>query len=165
MILPDFVIHLILTIGIIGTIIGYTLGMLPFVKYYQLPIQIVATILLVFSVYLEGGISERKANEMIIADLKFKLVDSEIRAASINNEIQSRVITNTKVITQRGEDIIHSIDREITKYDQTCSLPKEVITSHNLAARNSGNLEESLRSNSVINSDVHNKLILPSKSK
>ena len=39
------------------------------------------------------------------------------------------------MIRERGEEQIRYIDREITKYNEICKLPKEVITVHNQAAK------------------------------
>ena len=39
------------------------------------------------------------------------------------------------MIKQRGEDQIRYIDREITKYNEICKLPKDVISVHNEAAK------------------------------
>jgi hypothetical protein len=51
-----------------------------------------------------------------------------------------KVITKTKVVKERGDEIIKYVDREIVKYDTKflpggiCEIPKEFIKAHNDAA-------------------------------
>ena len=40
----------------------------------------------------------------------------------------------SELVKTRGDDIIKYVDREITKYDQQCVIPKEFVKAHNDAA-------------------------------
>ena len=53
--LPNWVFHLLLTAGILGTIAGFVLGMVPLIQKYIFPIRIISILLLSFSLYIEGG--------------------------------------------------------------------------------------------------------------
>ena len=59
---------------------------------------------------------------------------AEAQAKVVNTTLETKVITKTQVVKIRGDDIIKYVDREVTKYDNTCIIPKEFITSHNRAA-------------------------------
>ena len=139
-VLPDTAIHLILALGIIGTIVGFLLGMVPLVKKYKLVIQIVSLLILSFGLYLEGGLADNKIWEARVAEVKVKLAEAEAKSAKENVKIVERVVTKTKIVKERSDEIIKYVDREIVKYDTKflpggiCEIPKEFIKAHNDAA-------------------------------
>ena len=152
-ILPDAAIHIIFGLGILGTIAGFVLGFIPFVKTYQFAIQICSIIVLVFGVYLEGGLADYKEWELKVKEMEAKVAQAETQSANKNTEIQENVVETTKVIRERGRDIIKYVDRwntkevikevegperirreEVIKYIENCPVPKEFIDIHNQAA-------------------------------
>ena len=138
-ILPDAAIHLIFILGILGTIAGFVLGFIPFVKTYQFAIQICSIVVLVFGVYLEGGLSENKEWELKVKEMEAKVAQAETQSANTNIEIQEKIVEKTKVIREKGKDIIKYIDKEVVKkeevikYIENCPVPKEIIDLHNQA--------------------------------
>ena len=151
-ILPDAAIHLIFILGILGTIAGFVLGFIPFVKTYQFAIQICSIVILVFGVYLEGGLAENKEWELKVKEMEAKVAQAEAQSTNKNTEIQEKVVVNTKVIREKGRDIIKYVDRwntkevikevegperirreEVIKYIENCPVPKEMINIHNQA--------------------------------
>jgi len=151
-ILPDAAIHIIFGLGILGTIAGFVLGFIPFVKTYQFAIQICSIIVLVFSVYLEGGLADYKEWELRVKEMEAKVAKAEAESANKNTEIQEKVVEKTKVIREKGRDIIKYVDRwntkevikevegperirreEVIKYIENCPVPKEMINIHNQA--------------------------------
>jgi hypothetical protein len=139
-ILPDAAIHIIFGLGILGTIAGFVLGFIPFVKTYQFAIQICSIIVLVFGVYLEGGLADYKEWELRVKEMEAKVAKAEAKSANTNIEIQEKIVTKTKVIREKGRDIIQYIDKEVIKkeevikYIENCPVPKEFIDIHNQAA-------------------------------
>ena len=151
-ILPDAAIHLIFGLGILGTIAGFVLGFIPFVKTYQFAIQICSIIVLVFGVYLEGGLADYKEWELRVKEMEAKVAQAEAQSANKNTEIQEKVVEKTKVIREKGRDIIKYVDRwntkevikevegperirreEVINYIEKCHVPKEMINIHNQA--------------------------------
>ena len=138
-ILPDAAIHLIFILGILGTIAGFVLGFIPFVKTYQFAIQICSIVILVFGVYLEGGLAENKEWELKVKEMEAKVAQAEAQSANKNIEIQEKIVEKTKVIREKGKDIIKYIDKEVVKkeevvkYIENCPVPKEIINLHNQA--------------------------------
>jgi len=139
-ILPEAAIHTIFGLGILGTIAGFVLGFIPFVKTYKLAIQIIGILLLVFGVYLEGGLADYKEWELRVKEIEAKVAQAEAKSANTNVEIQEKIVTKTKVIREKGRDIIQYIDKEVIKkeevikYIENCPVPKEFIDLHNQAA-------------------------------
>ena len=70
-----------------------------------------------------------------IKEVEAKIAAAEFKSKEKNIEIQTKVVKQTQVIKERGEDIIKYVDREITKYDNTCVIPKEFVKAVNDAAK------------------------------
>jgi uncharacterized membrane protein (DUF106 family) len=138
-ILPDAAIHLIFILGILGTIAGFVLGFIPFIKTYQFAIQICSIIVLVIGVYLEGGLADYKEWELRVKEMEAKVAQAEAQSANKNIEIQEKIVEKTKIIREKGRDVIKYIDKEIVKkeeiikYIEICPVPKEIIDLHNQA--------------------------------
>jgi uncharacterized membrane protein len=139
-ILPDWVFHAITIVGILGTVVGFVLGMIPVVKTYIIPIRVISILLLCLGLYLEGGLADNKVWEAKVKEVEAKLAVAEIKSAKENIKIVTKVITKTQVVKTRGEDIVRYVDREIVKYDEkfakggVCEIPKEFIKAHNDSA-------------------------------
>ena len=138
-ILPDAAIHIIFGLGILGTIAGFVLGFIPFVKTYQFAIQICSIVVLVIGVYLEGGLADYKEWELRVKEMEAKVAKAEAQSANKNIEIQEKIVEKTKVIREKGRDVIKYIDKEVVKkeevikYIENCPVPKEIIDLHNQA--------------------------------
>ena len=138
-ILPDAAIHIIFGLGILGTIGGFVLGFIPFVKTYQFAIQICSIIVLVIGVYLEGGLADYKEWEIRVKEMEANVAQAEAQSANKNIEIQEKIVEKTKIIREKGRDVIKYIDKEIVKkeeiikYIEICPVPKEIIDLHNQA--------------------------------
>lgn len=138
--LPDWAIHLILVIGLLGTIAGFVLDIVPFIGRYLLPVRVISLLILSLGVYLQGGLAEKKIQDLQIADMKVKMSKLEAESAKKNIEIQTQVVEKTKVIKQKGDDIIKYVDREVVKKEEVvkfitnCPIPKDIIDAHNAAA-------------------------------
>jgi len=123
----------------LGTIAGFVLGFIPFVKTYQFAIQICSIIVLVFGVYLEGGLADYKEWELRVKEMEAKVAQAEAQSANKNIEIQEKIVEKTKIIREKGRDVIKYIDKEIVKkeeiikYIEICPVPKEIIDLHNQA--------------------------------
>jgi hypothetical protein len=139
-ILPDWVFHAMLFAGILGTVVGFAMSMIPAVKTYALAIRIFSLLLLSFSLFLEGGLADYAAWELKVKEVEAKLAEAEVKSAKENVKIVEKVVTKTQVIKTRGNDIVKYVDREIVKYDEKfakggiCEIPQEFIKAHNDAA-------------------------------
>jgi hypothetical protein len=139
-VLPEWAFHLVLSAGIIGTVAGFFLGMIPAIKQYKLPIQVISLLVLVLGVYLEGGLADYKEWEARVKEMEAKVAVAEEKANTKNVEVQEKIVTQTKVIRERGKDIIKYVDKEVVKteevikYIENCPVPKAIIDIHNEAA-------------------------------
>lgn len=139
-VLPEAIIHTIFGIGVLGVIAGFVLSFIPFVKAYKLAIQVISILLLVFGVYLEGGLADYKEWELKVKDMEAKVAKAEAEGANKNVEIQEKIVEKTKIVKEKGRDIIKYVDKEVikkeevVKYIEHCPVPKEIIDLHNQAA-------------------------------
>lgn len=150
--LPEWIIHTIFSIGVLGTIAGFVLGFIPLIKTYKLPVQIISILLLVLGVYLEGGLADHKEWQLKVAEMEAKLEQAETKSSEKNVEIQEKIVEKTKIVKEKGRDIIKYVDRwntkevikevegpervrreEVIKYIENCPVPKEMIDIHNQA--------------------------------
>jgi len=138
--MPDWFYHLIVIVSILGLIVASVLKFVPFVSTYRLPIQVISALLLVFGVWMEGGIVNEAKWEARVKELEEKVKIAEEKSTEKNVEIQEKVVTQTKVVKEKGRDIIQYIDREIVKKEEivkfveNCPIPKDIIDAHNAAA-------------------------------
>jgi len=138
--LPDWVFHAITFAGVLGTVAGFVLGMIPVIKTYIIPIRVISILLLSIGLYLEGGLADYAVWEAKVKEVEAKLAEAELKSAKENTKIVTKVITKTQIVRTRGETITKYIDREIVKYDTKfapggqCEIPKDFIKALNDAA-------------------------------
>ena len=126
---PHWIFYGILGIGIFGIIFS---RFVPF--YYKTAIQAVSYIAVAFGLFMAGAV---KGSESLLAemkDLKEKVTVAEAKSVEETVKIETKYINRTKVVKERGEDVLMYIDREVVKYDNTCVIPKEFVEAHNKAA-------------------------------
>jgi hypothetical protein len=134
--LPYWIFYAIFFIGVVGYVATHLIRFIPIgaLYVYKLPIQIVSILLIALGTYMSGAISNEKEWQLRVKEMEAKVAQSEARSAEENVKIVEKVVVQTQVIRERGNEIIKYIDREVVKYDQMCEVPKEVINILNEAA-------------------------------
>jgi len=137
--IPDWFWTLVLISGIVGTLATWVLKFIPFVSNYRLPIQVASIIALIVGVYFQGVIANEQKWQNEIAELQKKVAEAEAKSKETNVVVQEKIVTKTKIIKEKGKDIINYVDREVVKkeeiikYIEQCPVPKEIIDLHNQA--------------------------------
>jgi len=140
--LPFWFFYAVLGVGLIGLAVTYLLRLvpLPAIYIYKTSIQLISVALIAIGTYMSGAISNEEAWIARVKELEAKVEAAQVESVKENVKIETKVVTKTQVIKQRGEDIIQYIDKEIVKYDTKflpggiCEIPKEFIEAHNKAA-------------------------------
>ena len=140
--LPFWIFYALLGIGLLGLAVTYLLKYvpLPVLYIYKTPIQIVSIVLIVLGTYMSGAISNEEAWIARVKELEAKVEAAKVESANENTKIETKVVTKTQIIKERGNEIIKYIDKEIVKYDTKflpggeCEIPKEFISLHNKSA-------------------------------
>jgi len=132
--LPDWVFHLILLAGIVGTTAGFVLGMIPVIKQYIIPIRVISIILVVFGLFLEGALFDNQTWILRVKEVEAKLAIAEAESAKANNKITEK--SNNQNNKQKEKTVIvkQYIDREVKRYDNQCVIPNEFVKAHNDSA-------------------------------
>jgi len=128
-----------LTAGIIMLAAGWLVKWFPGISHYKSLIQLAGVVLTAGSLYLLGGYSTEIMWRTRVAEMQAKVDAAKVASESANIVVEEKVITKTKVIKEKGKDIIQYIDREVVKkeeiikYIEQCPVPKEIIDLHNAA--------------------------------
>jgi hypothetical protein len=140
--LPFWTFYATIIVGLLGLAATYLLRFIPLpaIYIYKTPIQLISVVLIAIGTYMSGAISNEEAWLARVQELEAKVEAAQVESVKENVKIETKVVTKTQVIKQRGEDIIQYIDKEIVKYDTKflpggeCEIPKEFIQAHNKAA-------------------------------
>ena len=134
--------NLLLAAGIALTVAAFFIKSVPVLNQYRLPAQILGIALLVVGVYWRGGYAVEQDWRERVAEVEAKLAVAQKRSAEVNTEIVTKLVTQTKIVKERGDDIIRYVDREVVKnqevikFVENCPIPEIIINTHNAAALN-----------------------------
>ena len=144
--LPDALIlwicNIVLLAGILLTVTAFFIKRIPVINQYRTPAQILGIALLVLGVYWRGGYAVEQEWRERVAELELKVAEAEKQSAQVNTEIVTKIVTKTKVIKERGNDIVRYLDREVVKnqevikFVENCPIPEVIVNTHNAAAVN-----------------------------
>jgi len=143
--LPDaflaFVVDAVLLAGVLSTIVTcfllkYLIRLLPALAPHIKIAQIISVAVLVLGVYFKGGYSTEMAWRERVAEMESKIAQAQEQSQAANETIDSKAKEKIKIIREKGVIIKQYVDREVTKYDNTCVIPQEVVRAHNAAAEN-----------------------------
>ena len=100
-----------------------------------------------------------------MAELETKVAQAEVKSATVNTKVVTKIVTKTQVIKEKGDEVVRYIDREVAKYDAECKIPLVAIKAHDASAMNKAIDEIILTPNSVIGTTDHNALTVPKAKK
>ena len=132
---PDSFFHAFAIIGVLAILASMFLKRIPFVDNYYIPIRIVGFVVLCFGIFFEGAIYNNKEWVARVKEMEAKVAAAEAESRKETIKIVQKVVVKQQIVKERGEDIIKYVDREITKYDNTCVIPKEFVKAVNDAAK------------------------------
>ncbi len=142
----SFLVYSLLVLGIVGVILSFfvinkILNKIPgLAKYYRIS-QLVSVLALTLGVYLWGGYSMEMAYRERVAELQKEIEAAKEESKKVNTVVETKVVTKTKVIKEKGETIVKEIDK-IIPVEKDCTIPKEAIDLHNEAARMNKAIDE-----------------------
>lgn len=142
--LPDAMVAIVVwTICLGGAatwIVSKAVKWLPGVAAYKTPLEIIGIVALLFGVYLQGGRANEAVWQQRVQDLEAQVAAAQAKSAEKNVEIQTKVVEKTRVVREKGQEIIKYVDREVVKnnevvkYVERCPVPQPIIDAHNAAA-------------------------------
>lgn len=144
--LPTWIFLVLFAVGVLGFLLTYFLKFvpIPFVYMYKNPIQIASIALIVFATFMYGGAYNNDAWMAKVKEMEAKVAIAEEAAKKENVRIEEKVVEKTKVVKEKGDEIIKYIDREVVKKEEVvkfienCPIPKDIVDIHNQAIKMSG---------------------------
>lgn len=144
--LPTWIFLVLFAVGVLGFLLTYFLKFvpIPFVYMYKNPIQIASIALIVFATFMYGGAYNNDAWMAKVKEMEAKVAIAEEAAKKENVRIEEKVVEKTKVVKEKGDEIIKYIDREVVKKEEVvkfienCPIPKDIVDLHNQAIKMSG---------------------------
>ena len=136
--LPDSIIlafcNTLLFAGIVATAAGFVAHRVPVLWSYQLAFKLGGIALLVLGVYFRGGLAVETEWRERVAEVQARLAVAEKASVKANVTIEAKTQKQVIAIRNRTEYIRQYVDREVVKYDTTCTIPEPFIRAHNDAA-------------------------------
>lgn len=132
--LPDWIFHLIVFVGILGLLSATFFGFIPFVSKYTIPVKVASIVLLVIGVWFEGGLSNNAAWMEKVHALEKKVAEAEAKSAEANTLLTSRIAEKNKEIATMQATLKNKIKQFASIMDSECKIPEEAISVLNEAA-------------------------------
>jgi hypothetical protein len=134
--LPDWIFYGILLAGVIGYLATYLIKYIPvpFVYMYKTPIQLGSVAAIVIGTFMSGAIYDNNAWLDRVHEMETKVAKAEQESKEANTKIDNKTQETKTKIVEKQVLIKQYVDREVTKYDNQCIIPKEFIKALNDAA-------------------------------
>ena len=137
--LPDsfliFIINALLVAGLIGMVIGFIGGKIPFVGTYATIIKIVSIVLFCIGLYWKGGYSVEEDWRQRVAEMEAKIKIAEEKSKEVNTVIETKYKDRVKKVTETRNIIVEKIKINEKIIDAKCELDPVVISILNEAAK------------------------------
>lgn len=132
--IPDWIFHLILIVGILAIVAGKFLKFMPFVSQYNLPIQIAGIVLTVIGIWFNGSISADNRWKEKVAELEEKVRIAEIKSAETNTVIETVFVDRVKVVKEIQYRNVNNIKNNAADLDANCVVNPAAINILNNSA-------------------------------
>jgi len=142
--LPSWVPHLIVLLGVIGLTVSLILSHIPLINNYKLPIQIASIVVLVVGIWLEGVIGgnqhwKEKVTELeariIVNEENAKIALAEEKSKSANTVVQYKYVDRVRVVQDVKIVVQEKIKEVATMIDAECKITPEAIDLLNMSAK------------------------------
>ena len=135
--LPSWVFHLVLLTGVVGLFVSFFVGSIPLINKYLLPVKVGSAFLLVFGLYMEGGISNQERWEARVAEAKLEMAKKEAASTEASTKVVTKYINKIEIVKEKGDAIVKEIPKFVTATDDgQCAVPNGFVVLHDSASRN-----------------------------
>lgn len=133
--LPDWIFYGTLLVGVIGFLSTYLIRYIPIptIYMYKTPIQLVSVFFIVLGTFMSGAIYDNHAWLDRVKEMEEKVVKAEQESREANDKINQEVEEVKEKIVEKQVVLKQYVDREVVKYDSSCTIPKEFIDVYNKA--------------------------------
>jgi cell division protein FtsB len=131
---PDWIFHTLFWLSLLAAILGFGFGKAKLIQQYTLLLKLSGVIGLVVATFLEGGLYDYNVMQARIEEAKQQTAEYEKANQELNDKLAKKSDKVREKIKTKKEYITRYIDREVTKYDNTCVIPKPFVDAHNQSA-------------------------------
>lgn len=136
--IPDIYLQMaifaIIASGIVIYMASFLLKLFPVLVPYTQLIRIFSILLIIIGVYFAGGYGTEMEWRKRVKDMEAKIAVAEAQSKQANVKLDNKAQQKVKIIREKGLIVKQYIDREVTKYDNQCVIPKEFVKAHNDSA-------------------------------
>jgi len=131
---PDWLYHTLFFTSLTAVLVGLFLGKISFIKQYTTLLKWGGLTVLVISLFLEGALYDYNVMQERIKEVKAQALAAEQASKDANDKLAKMSNNFKQKNNTKKEYITRYINKEITKYDNTCIIPKEFVKAHNDSA-------------------------------
>ena len=131
---PNWIFHSLFYLSIVSVILGFVFGKAKLIKQYALMLKISGVIGFAVATFLEGALYDYNVMQARIQEAKQQALEYEQKNKELNDKLAKKATATKEKIKVKKEYVTRYIDREVTKYDKTCVIPKEFVKAHNDSA-------------------------------
>jgi hypothetical protein len=139
---PEAIWSLLLYGSLAAFLAPYILKFIKPIALYTAIIRPVALVLAFFAVYWQGGFDNEHKWQEKVKELEAKVALAEEESRTANAKVVTKIVTQTKVVKEKGDAIVQYVDRvvtqdkEVVKFVEHCPIPPAVVNTLNAAAKN-----------------------------
>lgn len=139
--IPDSFLHSaivgMLTVGVIGIIVGTFGGIIPSLRPFSSLIKALSIVLVIASVYFYGSYSTEMQWRAVAAKLQAEIDKKNVVSAQVTQKIVTKYVDKVKIVKEKGDVIIREVPKYISeKSDTECVIPKSFVMLHDSASKN-----------------------------
>ena len=134
--LPNWIYHLLLLLSVLAIGSTYVIKFVPFISQYSFPIKTIASIVLLFAVWMEGGIVNEAKWQTKVKELEAKVAAAEKKSLEANANIQTVYVDRVQVVKEIQYKTEKSIRDASTELDKVCKITPQAIDILNSSAHN-----------------------------
>ena len=133
--IADAIFHYILVAGVFAILASVFLGFIPLIRQYKIPVRYAGAALLAIGIFFEGAIYNNNAWVARVKEMEAKVALAEEQSKDANAKLEAKTQKTVIQLVEKKRVLKQYIDREVVKYDNSCTIPNEFIEAHNKAAK------------------------------
>lgn len=131
--LPDWIFYATLMLSVVALTAATFLNKLPFISTYAKPVQIGSAIVLLFSIYMCGGISNEASWQEKVLKQQAEIALLKQKEAEVSTKVVTKYIDKLTIVKETNNEISKYVN---TNADAKCQLPNSFSVLHDAAAKN-----------------------------
>lgn len=134
--IPNFVFHVLLLAGIVGTVLTSLFSSIPFVGLYLKQIRIASIVALLVGIWFNGYIAREDYWQAQFAEMKIAAAKREAESAKVTTQVVTKYIDRVTVVKETSDATVKAIPKLISQdADAKCDVPNGFVMLHDSAAK------------------------------